>query len=460
MATDITPPVVKIDDVTATREPPGPRLPVAVQTPLFGFLRQYWLPRLRLRYGDIVRLRVYPGRSVVLLSDVEHIRAVFAGPPSVFHAGEGNVILKPAMGEHSVLLTDEAVHLRARKLLMPAFNGASLRGYRDMITELAEAEVRRWPSGRAFSSHLRMQELTLEVILRVVFGVSRGPRLDELRHLLRRIVDLNPVDLIGWYNPKFQKIGPWRRYALTQRRVDQLLYAEIAERRRVTDLDERHDVLSRLLTVSARAEDEAPLTDAELRDQLITLLLAGHETTATALAWALHELARDPVELDKAVRAADDGDDKHLEAVIKEAMRLHPVISEVARRLKRDIQIGDIRISKGHTVMPSISLVHSDSAHHPDPDRFRPERFLGSGPASGTWFPFGGGVRRCLGAGFSLLEAVIMLRAILTHHRIAPDRPRRERTKPRNITMVPARGARLVTSPRKITESHNSTRIA
>lgn len=447
MATDLTSPVLRLDDLTATREPPGPRLPVAVQTALFGMFRQYWLPWLRRRYGSIVRLRIYPERSVVVLSDLDHIRAVFAGPASVFHAGEGNAILKPAMGEHSVLLTDEDVHLRARKLLMPAFNGASLRGYRDMITELAEAEVRRWPANRPFSSHARMQALTLEVILRVVFGVAEGPRLDELRHLLRRVVDVGPIELIGWHNPRLQRVGPWRAYASTQRRVDQLLYAEIADRRRATDLDRRRDVLSRLLTVSTEG-DEPPLTDAELRDQLITLLLAGHETTATALAWTLHELARDPVEHAKATRAADEGNEKYLEAVVKEAMRLHPVVSEVARRLTRDVQIGDVRIPAGHTVMPSITLVHSDPEHHPEPRRFRPERFLGGGPASGTWFPFGGGVRRCLGAGFSLLEAVVMLRAVLTRHHVTTDRPRPEPPKPRNVTMIPARGARIVAMPR------------
>ncbi|EHR61789.1 cytochrome P450 [Saccharomonospora cyanea] len=447
MATDITQPVLRLDDLAATREPSGPRLPLPVQTVLFGAFRQYWLPLLRRRYGDIVRLRIYPERSVVLLSDIEHIRAVFAGPASVFHAGEGNAVLKPAMGEHSVLLTDENVHLRARKLLMPAFNGASLRGYRDMIAELAEAEVRRWPANHPFSAHARMQTLTLEVILRVVFGVAEGPRLDELRHLLRRVVDVGPIELIGWYNPRLQNMRPWRSYALAQRRVDQLLYAEIAERRHATDLDRRRDVLSRLLTVST-GPDERALTDAELRDQLVTLLLAGHETTATALAWTLHELARDPAELAKATRAADDGDEKYLEAVVKEAMRLHPVVSEVARRVTRDIQIGDVRIPAGHTVMPSISLVHADPGHHPDPRRFRPERFLGNGPAAGTWFPFGGGVRRCLGAGFSLLESVVMLRAVLARHHITTDRPRPERAKPRNVTMVPARGARVIATPR------------
>ncbi|PRX45096.1 cytochrome P450 [Prauserella shujinwangii] len=446
MTTDTSQPAaVRTEDLVATEPPPGPRLPLALQTVLFGSFRHRWLPRLRRRYGDVVRLRIYPERSVVSLSDVEHIRAVFAGPASVFHAGEGNIILKPAMGEHSVLLTDEDVHLRARKLLMPAFNGAALRGYRDLVTGLATAEVERWPEGRAFSSHARMQSLTLEVILRVVFGVGEGPRLDELRTLLSRIVDVGPVDLIGWHNPGLQRYGPWRRYALAQRRVDELLYAEIADRRRATDLDSRQDVLSRLLTVPG--EDDR-LSDAELRDQLVTLLLAGHETTATALAWAFHELARDPAVLTAATRAADEGDEKYLEAVAKEAMRLHPVISEVARKLTRDVEIGGYRIPAGHTVMPSIALVHADPGHHGDPARFRPERFLDGGPPAGTWLPFGGGVRRCLGAGFSLLESTIVLRAVLSRFHLAPDRPRPEPVRARNITMVPGRGARLVVTAR------------
>ncbi|MBK1782917.1 cytochrome P450 [Prauserella cavernicola] len=446
MTTEATTPGVGVDDLTATAPPPGPRLPLALQTMLFGSYRHRWLPRLRRRYGDVVRLRIYPERQVVQLADVEHIRAVFAGPTSVFHAGEGNVILKPAMGEHSVLLTDEDVHLRARKLLMPAFNGAALRGYRGLVSELTEREVRRWPAGTPFSSHGRMQVLTLEIILRVVFGVSEGERLDELRTLLGRIVDVGPVDLLGWHNPKLQRYGPWKRYAHAQRRVDALLYAEIAERRLADDLGERHDVLSRLLAVGEGTGDG--LTDAELRDQLVTLLLAGHETTATALAWAFHELTRDPAQLAAATTAADDGDEKYLEAVAKESMRLHPVISEVARKLTRDIEVGGYRIPKGHTVMPSITLVQGDPAHHDDPSAFRPERFLGDGPPTGTWFPFGGGVRRCLGAGFSLLEATIVLEAVLSRFHLTPARLRPEPARARNITMVPGHGARIVVTPR------------
>ncbi|GAA1978123.1 cytochrome P450 [Amycolatopsis minnesotensis] len=424
---------------------PGPNWPIAVQTVLFGTYRHKLMPFLRRRYGDVVRLRIYPERNVVQLADIEHIKAVFGGPASIFHAGEGNMILKPVMGGHSVLLTDEDVHLRARKLLMPAFHGSALRGYRDLVTELAEAETARWPERHAFSSHARMNALTLEIILRVVFGVSDGPRLDELRRLLRITVDIGPLDIFGWHNPKLQRYGPWRRNAEAQRRADELIYAEIAERRTAADLADRGDVLSRLLTVPP--EDDQ-LSDAELRDQLVTLLLAGHETTATALAWSFHELVRNPVQLAAAERAAGAGDEKHLEAVVKEAMRLHPVISEVARRLTRDIEVGGYRIPAGHTVMPSIALVQGDEAHHAAPEEFRPERFLDGGPATGTWFPFGGGVRRCLGAGFSLMEATIVLRAVLSEFRLGTDRPRPEGAKARNITMVPAKGARLIVTRR------------
>ncbi|HVV10656.1 cytochrome P450 [Amycolatopsis sp.] len=426
--------------------PPGPRLPPGLQTLLFGNFRHVLMPVLRRRYGDVIKLYLYPERHVVQLANLDHIKTVFNGPVTTFHAGEGNIVLKPIMGEHSVLLTDEDVHLRARKLLMPAFHGSALRGYRGMITELAEQEVSRWPTGRVFSSHARMQALTLEIILRVVFGVAEGPRLDELRRLLTRAVDIGVLDILGWHNEKLRKYGLWKRSAQTQERIDELIYAEIAERRTAPDLAERSDVLSRLLTVPA--EDDH-LTDAELRDQLVTLLLAGHETTATTLAWSFHELARDPVRHGAALEAADNEDEKYLEAVAKEAMRLHPVISEVARRLTEDIELGGYRIPAGYTVMPSIAMVHGDAENHPSPKLFRPERFLeNGGPGTGTWFPFGGGVRRCLGAGFSLLEATIVLQAVLSRFHLSPDRSRPEGPRPRHITMVPGRGARISVRPR------------
>lgn len=420
--------------------PPGPRLPMAVQTLLFGAFRNSLLPVLRRRYGDVVRLKLYPERSVVLVGDLDLVREIFAGPVETFHAGEGNMVLKPMLGGHSVLLTDEEEHRRARKLLMPAFNGAAMRGYRDMVTELTVAELERWPQGRAFRVHDRMRALTLEVILRVVFGVTDGPRLAELRVALEQVIDISALDLFGWHSPALQKFGPWRRNRERQERVDELLYAEIAERRAAPDLAERTDVLSRLLTVPG--EDQ--LSDLELRDQLITLLLAGHETTATALAWALHELARDPVTAATTARAAREGDEKYLEAVAKEAMRLRPIISEVSRKLTKDVQVGPYTVPAGHMVLPSISMIHADAAHHPSPEVFDPTRFLGSGPPAGSWFPFGGGARRCLGAGFSLLEATIVLRELFARYRVSAPSPRPERVKTRHITLVPGDGARIM----------------
>ncbi|ANN17611.1 cytochrome P450 [Amycolatopsis orientalis] len=420
--------------------PPGPPLPALVQTLVVGNLRHHVLPLLERRYGSVVRLRFAPNRDIVMLTDLDDIKAVFSGPVTTFHAGEGNIILKPVMGDHSVLVTDEDRHLRTRKLLMPAFTGAALRGYRDMITGLTRAELDRWPENRAFGAHDRMRALTLEIILRVVFGVAEGPRLDELRRLIGHLVEIGLVQVLGWQNPRLRRFRPWSTYAGRQARVDELLYAEISERRRATDLDQRTDVLSRLLTVPADGDE---LSDVELRDQLVTLLLAGHETTATALAWALHELSREPAQAAFTTRAADEGDEKALEAVVKEAMRLRPVVGEVVRRLTEDVEIGGYRIPAGFDVMPSIVVVHADGGHHPDPRLFRPRRFLDGAPPAGSWLPFGGGARRCLGAGFSLMEASIVLRELFGRFTVAPEHSRPERVRSRPITLEPARGARI-----------------
>ncbi len=447
-------------DVPTTAQsalPPGLRLPVLLQTLLFGQFRSWLLPMLRRRYGDVFTMRIAPtGRLVVLLSRPSDIRTVFTGPATVFHAGEGNAILGPVMGEHSVLLVDEDKHRRVRRLLMPAFHGTALRGYQDLVSRLAVAEVDRWPAGRTFRSHGRMNALTLEIILQVVFGVTDRARLATLRPLVRGIVAIGPTIMLGWFYPRLQRIGPWKRYMAFQRELDRVLYAEIAERRGADDLADRDDVLSRLLRTDDAgltdddAQNEAGLTDAELRDQLITLLLAGHETTATTLAWCLHELARRPAQLAAAQRAADEHDDEYLSAVAKEALRKRPVIYEVARRLTRPVDIAGYRIPAGSVVAPVIGLVQTDPNNYPEPDEFRPERFIGTQPAANTWIPFGGGVRRCLGAGFSLMEASVVLGEVLRRYDVAPDRSRPEGQRARNITLVPARGARIAVTPRSV----------
>jgi cytochrome P450 len=426
--------------------PPGSRLPVAIQSLLFSQYRPQMMTRMQRRYGDVFTVRIAPrNRRLIVLTQPEDIKTVFSGAPAVYHAGEGNAILGPIMGEHSVLLVDEDAHVRVRRLLMPAFHGAALRGYEQLVTEVAREQAQQWPVGPRFASHERMHSLTLEVILRVVFGVTDEARLAALRPLVRDVVGIGPIVMLGWFYQPLQGFGPWRRYLAQQRELDRLLYAEIAERRKATDLAERDDVLSRLLRTS---EGPDGLTDAELRDQLVTLLLAGHETTATTLAWAWHDLARNPVQLAQARRAADSGDDDYLVAVFKESLRLHPVIYEVARRLTEPVEVGGYRLPAGVTVVPGIGLVQSDKRHFEAPNEFRPERFLGGQPAPNTWIPFGGGARRCLGAGFAQLEATVVLREVLTRFDLRFDGSRPEPAKPRNITLIPARGARITVTPR------------
>lgn len=430
--------------VDTTGLPPGPRWPALLQT--VGLLRfRHWFhPRMHRLYGDAYTVRVVPGgRPLVLFTRPEHTREIFAGDPEIFHAGKANAILGPVMGKHSLLLQDSLEHKRARKLLMPAFNGSALREYQALVTELARAEVGSWRAGEDFRSLDRMNRLTLEIILRVVFGVTDESRLAALRPRVNATVEVSPAVLLGWGYPLLQRIGVWKRTVDNQYALDRLMYAEIRERREAPDLATRTDVLSRLIRADA---DGDALDDTELRDQLVTLLLAGHETTATALSWALYELGRDPDLVARTQRAVDDGDDEWLDAVLKESLRLHPVIPVVVRTLMEPATIGGYHLPAGATVGPSIIVTHQRSDNHPDPEVFRPERFLGQNPPANTWIPFGGGVRRCIGAGFSLMEGVVVLREVFTAYGV--ESLDQDAPKVRNVTSVPRRGARIRVTPR------------
>lgn len=424
--------------------PPGPRWPSLVQTVALMRFRHQFHPWLVKTYGDTYTVRLVPGgRPLVLFTRPEDTKEIFAGDPEVFHAGKGNSILGPVMGMHSLLLQDGAEHKRARKLIMPAFSGQALKGYADLVTAIARDEVAHWPDGATFRSLDRMNALTLEVILRVVFGVSDEERLRALRPRVNATVDISPVVLLGWGYPRLQRHGVWKRTVDNQYELDRLMYAEIRERRVAPDLARRTDVLSRLIRVGTDpgASDDDRLSDTELRDQLVTLLLAGHETTATALAWSLYELGRHPDLHARSVRAACEGDDAWLDAVLKESMRLHPVIPMVVRTLMKDATVAGHDLPAGTTVGPSIIVSHQRSENFPDPEVFRPERFLGHNPPANTWIPFGGGVRRCIGAGFSLMEGVAVLREVLAAvdvEAVGDDVP-----KVRNITSVPRRGATI-----------------
>ncbi|HMJ34127.1 MAG TPA: cytochrome P450 [Baekduia sp.] len=426
--------------------PPGPRMPRVVQT--VGWLsRPYqFVERARERYGDVFTMKI--GRDTfVVLSDPEDIKQVFTGDPAIFHAGAANVILLPFLGHKSVLLLDGAAHLGQRKLLLPPFHGEKMRRHVGLMQEIAEREVATWPVDEPFAVHPRMQDLTLEVIMRIVFGVDEGdPRLATLRRHLRGFLDstVDPAEMrkLLVYGP--ERADRRRIFASVLDPVDAVIADVIADHRRRDDLADRDDVLSMLLL--ARHEDGSEMDGTELRDELVTLLVAGHETTATALAWALERLTRHPAALQRLTEETRAGGEEYVDAVIRETLRLRPVLPFVGRKLAQPQTIGGWDLPAGARVAPSIHLVHRRPDLYPDPAAFRPERWLGVRANPYTYLPFGGGVRRCLGASFAETEMRAVLGAIVANVSLRPARPESERVGRRVITLVPARGAEIIAS--------------
>ncbi len=421
-------------------------MPRPVQTAIWSRQAQWMLTQCRGRLGPMFTLRIAYEGTWVVLSDPEQVKQVFTGDPNVFHAGEGNDILRPLLGENSLLVLDGATHMSQRKLLLPPFHGRRMAGYEETMRTIAAREIDSWPSGEHYQLRPRMQAMTLEIIIETVFGVHGGERLDDLRAALRSFLDLltDPKALLPVLT-----VGPdrIRRIPSFRRRIDrvaELIVREITERRAAADLEERDDILS--LLVAARHEDGSPMSDAEIHDELLTLLVAGHETTATALAWAVERLIRHPDKMERLRAEVEAGEDAYLTATIQETLRLRPVIVLVLRRLNEPIELGGYRLPAGVTVAPSIHLIHRDPTIYPEPDRFRPERFLETPPGTYTWIPFGGGVRRCLGAAFAQQEMAIVLRELVARRTIRPADPPAERNFRRAITETPRHNAEVVLS--------------
>jgi cytochrome P450 family 135 len=414
---------------------PGPRLPRPIAGVRFLATEHRMLARYRRRYGDIFAVKVWPFDPLVVIGDPAEVKRIFRGDPAQLHAGEGNQVLGPVVGPRSVLVLDEKEHLRTRKMLLPPFHGARMRVYGDVMREEAEAEVATWPSGAEFPLLGAMQRLTLRIILRTVFGVEQGSRMAELERALIRLMGRgSQIMLVPLLQRDYGPGSPQRRFEQARAEVDELLFAEIARRRREPD---GTDVLSMLLQA-----DEPP-TDAELRDHLITLLLAGHETTATTLAWTFERLVRHP----EALARASTGDEAYIDAVVQESQRLRPVITYVMRTLQAPMTVGGHEVPAGATLGTSITLMHRRADLYPQPLAFRPERFLEAKPETYTWVPFGGGVRRCLGAAFASFEMRQVLDVVLSSRRLTAADPRPERYRRRGITFVPRRGASVVAQP-------------
>jgi cytochrome P450 len=436
-----------MSDTPSTVLPPGPPLPLLVQSALMlGYGLRFFTACQR-RYGDVFTLREPVKGTVVYLADPADIKTVFAGDPRVFHAGEANSILRGLLGNNSLFVLDEDVHRDQRALMVPAFHRDAVAHQAGPMAEIAAANIAGWPVGKSFPVAPKTTEITLEVILRTVIGATDPARLAALRKVMPRLLYMSPWETLAVAKPNLQRRRPWRGLRRRIAEADALLYAEIADRRADTNLAARTDTLAML--VRAGDHDGRTMTDRELRDQLITLIAAGHETTATGLSWALERLIRHPAALAKAVRAADAsaaGDpagDEYLDAVIKETLRIRPVVFSSARVLTEPVEVGGYRLPAGVTVTPAIGLVHASAALYSDPDRFDPDRMLGATLSPTTWLPFGGGNRRCLGAGFAVVEMRGVLREILRRADLTTTTAPGERQISKHVTLVPHRGARI-----------------
>jgi cytochrome P450 family 135 len=438
-----------LDPPALARLPPGPRFPRWLQT--LGFMTGgvRYLEWCRRRYGDVVTMGTLFDERFVMVFDPGAVKELFQGSGDGLHAGEANALLGPIVGERSVLLLDGAEHLRHRRLLLPAFHGKRMVAHVETMRACADAEIDGWPVGEPFTLLASMQSLTLRVILRAVFGYTPGADEDELARRLRAMVEplsraRGVVVLNAVLRGRNQRASA-RRFAERKRAVDEIIYAEIARRRRRADPDlaQRDDIFSGLLM--ARDEQGVALTDREVRDELLTLLLAGHETTATGLAWTF-----DLVLHNARVRArARESADHYLDAVIKESLRIRPVIPGVGRVVRRQpFSIGGYVVPVGIEINPSIRTIHRRGDLYPNPHAFLPERFLdGNGrspvPDTYTWVPFGGGTRRCLGASFAQTEMRIVLSRVLERAALSPVDPEPAETQFRAITLAPQGGVRV-----------------
>jgi cytochrome P450 len=433
--------------------PPGPREPAFVQALRWVFTPAAFMEHCAQRYGDPFTARLPgfggPGQTanVVLVSDPATIKAVFTGGPELARVFESRQTMAPVLGLRSILLIDGREHLRNRKLMLPPFHGERMARYRELIEEVANAEIDRWPVERVMPLQGRMQRITLEVILRAVFGLDAGPRRDDVRDRIERMLGdvANPFGELVMGLPARIAEGTVRLFLRSVDPADEVLLREIALRRGDPDLEARDDILSLLLL--ARDEEGHPMDDGELRDQLVALLLAGHETTATAMSWVFDLLFRNPAVHRRLEEDPDD--EEYLDAVIAEAMRLYPPLPIVDRVLASPFEVKGHTLPPGTVLAPCIYLAHRRPDVYPEPDEFHPERFLGHRPDTYSWIPFGGGIRRCVGASFATFEMRVVLRTILSRTTLRPGGNRPERIRRRAIVLAPRRGTRAVLRERR-----------
>jgi cytochrome P450 len=435
-------PMAATSTVTSS-DVPGPRLPRPLQS-FIGVIRPFESRlALRERYGPVFATNDVIVGQMFHVADRPLIEQMFKWKPAQYNVGEPRQVMEPVTGPSSILLLDGDRHMRMRKLMLPPFHGEAIAHYAGLIDQIANREIDGWRPGERIRTRSAAQTITMEVIIRAVFGITDPHRVKELRRVLPRLSSINPILGIEAVRRDLGPRSPWGRFVRDRDRADELLYEEIGRRRRESNGQVGEDILTLLLSV--RDERGEPLTDRELRDELITILLAGHETTATSIGWAFERLLRNPAALSRLTAEVKAGDGEYMDAVIKETLRVRPVVTEVFRAPAEPVELGGYRFEPGVQLAASILLVQLDpELYPPDPHAFRPERFLDGAPEPYTWVPFGGGVRRCLGAAFAQLEMKVVIAAILRRAQLRAPRTRSEKARFRGVTVLPSRGGEAV----------------
>ena len=435
--------------------PLGPKSPAALQLMHWIFRPIPFMQECAKRYGDCFTVRLPRNPPFVMFSAPEAVKEIFTGNPEQLPAGETREILRPLVGDHSLLLLDGARHAHQRRLMNPSFHGERMQAYGKVMSEITERSIDTWPTDQAFPIHTHMQDITLDVILRTVFGVDEGPEQGRLRECLAEMLRLgaNPIRLIPWFQRLIGMFTNGKQIMQLMQEIDQLLYVQIAHRRAAGGAG-REDILS--LLIEARDEDGQPMSDQELRDEMITMLVAGHETTATSLAWAFHcilgrpdVMAKLQAELRNVIGAGPIAPQhiaklEYLDATIKETQRLHPIVPIVGRLLHEPLRIGGHELPAGVMLAPCIYLTHHRPDLWPEPDKFDPDRFVGKRVSPYEFFPFGGGIRHCIGAAFALYEMKIVLAHVLSRVTLRAAPGHKVHMVRRGITFAPSEGMPVV----------------
>jgi cytochrome P450 len=429
--------------------PPGPTMPMALQTLAMMTRQRPFLERARRRYGNMFSVNVYGWGRMVILADPALIKHTFTADAKTLHAGSQSP-LRRVLGNHSLLGIDEDYHLEQRRLLLPPFKGQRMKTYESLIEQIAIDEIERWPAGTEFATTQTFQRITLRAILQAVFGAS-GRQLLELEQLLPPWTDQGQ-NLSRF--PQLQKdlgpLSPWGRFLRLRAKVDAILDELIEEARTNPDVAQRTDVLA--LMVQARREDGSSLTNAEIRDQLVTMLAAGHETTAHTLGWAVERLTRNPEALARLVAEVDEGGKAYRDATIREVQRMRPVVAFAGRHTQKPFELGGHRLPKGVLIGLSAGLTHYDPQLFEEPERFNPDRFYDKLPETYSWIPFGGGIRRCIGATFAHMELDVVLRVMLQRVTLQPTDAPDESWKFKGVAWSPGSGGRVTVHRRAVRE--------